>query len=376
MQQWLVRSVPMNRGLPPTCFDLIQNGGETGIDCGGPCPPCAAAIQTPSCTSVTYNLTSLQTRQFIDDGGVGGAPCLDGTAGNYCNCNCFSTTVICAAAGEFLIVDFSEFAMWNTASGWDWMRIFDGPTIASPILYDNSATGADNPFGDCGIGATAMDFCSVGQCMTFQFWATSVVNRAEWDANVSSVAIACVPTPLPIELAAFNAFCGNSGVEISWTTISESNNDYFSVQRSTDGIVYFTVDGADGAGNSTEELNYRYFDVSLDQGIQYYRIKQTDFDGKLTYSEALGVDCSSKVRIFPNPTNDNLFIELDELSSASLHVTITDVLGNVISEDLNIGKESKAYQNNEFSNLSPGVYLVRVIDVNGAEIKLQKVVKK
>ncbi|MCR9171292.1 MAG: hypothetical protein NXI10_02285 [bacterium] len=246
---------------------------------GAPPPPPTGTIIPTACATATYNLTSLQTQNFHDDGGAGGDPCADVTGtGNYANANCFTTTTICAAAGEYLIVDFSEFAMWNTTSGWDWMRIYDGPNTASPVLYDNSSTGPDNPFGDCGIGAAAMDFCASGQCMTFEFWATSVVNRAGWDATVSSVTAPC--TPLPVELYSFDGeHTKNHSNRLYWSSRSEHNNDYYTIESSVDGEYWEVLAIVPGAGTTNLPSDYEYFDERYANGINYYRLTQTDFDG-------------------------------------------------------------------------------------------------
>lgn len=271
-----------------------NNASMTGTVCvyaGGAPPPTGTIIPT-ACATATYNLSSLQTQNFHDDGGAGGDPCASVTGtGNYANANCFTTTTICAAAGEFLIVDFSEFAMWNTTSGWDWMRIYDGPNTGSPVLYDNSSTGPDNPFGDCGIGTAAMDFCSTGQCMTFEFWATSVVNRAGWDATVTSVVAPC--TPLPVELYSFDGeYTKNKSNRLYWSSRSEHNNDYYTVESSLDGEYWEVLAIVPGAGTSYEPSDYEYIDEGYANGINYYRLTQTDFDGTSKTFDVISINNS------------------------------------------------------------------------------------
>ncbi len=288
----------------PTCSDGIQNQGETGIDCGGPCPACPAIVQPTSCANLTYNITIPGSSvAFYDDGGPGGDPCADvAGGGNYCNCGCFTTTTICAAPGEYIYVDFHEFAMWNTTSGWDWMKIYDNSTASGTVLYDNSSSGPDNPFGDCGIGTAPMEFCSSGQCLTFEFWATSVVNRAGWDATVYSTPIICA-IPLPVELADFRGQNEGSKNVLYWKTYSEENNDYFQLERSVDGKNWEVLSYVNGAGNSQSTLNYSSEDRSFKNSLNYYRLTQVDMNGESKTFNVVTIDNRHRDRELVKVTN-------------------------------------------------------------------------
>jgi hypothetical protein len=235
-------------------------------------------------------MTSGQSTTFHDPNGPGGAPCTTGTiaSGSYDNCGCFTTTTICAAPGEFFTITFTEFSMWNTTSGWDWMIIYDGPNTASPVIYDNSAGGPDNPEGDCGLGGGTKYFCSTGQCMTFQFWATSVVNRAGWDANVSSVPTSCGVLPVELE---FFVGTNKDGVNvISWVTATELNNDYFIVERSRGGQYWEEIGIVQGNGTVNTPSAYQFNDNSYIDGTNYYRLIQRDFNGDESASDIISID--------------------------------------------------------------------------------------
>lgn len=260
-------------------------------------------IIPPVNANSTYNLTANQVISFYDPSGPGGNPCGDATvaAGNYSNCNCFTRIRINAAAGQFLIVNFNEFAMWNTTSGWDWMKIYDGPNTASPILFDNSSTGANNPMGDCGIGTNVLSFCSTGNSLTFEFWATSVVNRAGWDAVVTSVVTPC--SPLPVELIAFTGENKGRFNELSWSTASESNNDYFLLENSQDGVNWNTIATENGAGNSTQLQNYGYQHGNFANKLNYYRLSQVDFDGTRKVYKIVPIDNTDSSRTLVKTVN-------------------------------------------------------------------------
>src|SRR5690554_1444870 len=149
-----------------------------------------------ACATATYTLDPGTSIHFYDDGGPGGNCTSGGSVanGNYANGNCETITTICPAACESLDVEFLVLSMYGTSSGWDWMVIYEGVGTTGTILFDNRAGGPDNPRGtDCNFMnnndvlnlITAQD-----QCLTFRFYATSVVNKEGWDAIVISSPVA------------------------------------------------------------------------------------------------------------------------------------------------------------------------------------------
>ncbi len=95
---------------------------------------------------------------------------------------------------------------------------------------------------------------------------------------------------LPIALVHFTAEMFNQQVSLSWRTASEKDNDYFTIERSVDGINFEEIYYEPGAGNSTTDLDYFYNDQPDAMGVYYYRLKQTDYDGASTYSEVVSVN--------------------------------------------------------------------------------------
>lgn len=363
----------------PSCFDGVQNQGETGVDCGGPCPPCSSGptLIPTACSNITYNMNAGSTITFYDDGGPGGDPCADAavSTGNYCNCNCFTTVTICAAAGEYIVADFREFAMWNTTSGWDWMKIYDGASTGATVMYDNSSTGLDNPMGDCGIGSNVLYFCSTSQCMTFEFWATSVVNRAGWDALVSSTPTVC--TPLPVELITFEGEAKENGNELTWITTTEVNNDHFDVEASSDGENFEKIGEIKGAGNSNSELSYEFFDGSPLATTTYYRLKQVDHDGESSLSSVISVKqkYSQDFVIYPNPTGGDLYIEFTAEKEETYSIKVIDVIGKVTEIEVSANKGGNRLLFNGLDNHSKGVYFLKITDSRGKVITTEKILK-
>jgi hypothetical protein len=138
-------------------------------------------------------------------------------------------------------------------------------------------------------------------------------------------------TLLPIELLYFKANCNGEKVDLFWSTASELNNDFFTIERSKDAIHWETVLTVDGAGNSNQVIEYKDQDLAPLKGTPYYRLKQTDFDGQFAYSNVEVVknfDANGDLTIFPNPTNGNNFsLELSGFGEEEVLIVIRDITG-------------------------------------------------
>jgi hypothetical protein len=115
-------------------------------------------------------------------------------------------------------------------------------------------------------------------------------------------------TTLPIELISFKGYrSGEGSAVLKWSTASEINNDFFTVERSPDAVNWEVVGSVEGAGNSTEQIDYEFTDFSCPNKATYYRLKQTDFDEKFKYE--------SKIQIEKHKDPDQLFIHIDPLNN-------------------------------------------------------------
>ncbi|NRA10744.1 MAG: hypothetical protein HRT57_02165 [Crocinitomicaceae bacterium] len=125
---------------------------------------------------------------------------------------------------------------------------------------------------------------------------------------------------LPIELLGFYALNEERSVHTEWQTASEINNDFFTVERSADVKIWTVIGTVNGAGNSHDILDYSFRDNVPLNNLSYYRLKQTDYDNKISYSSVRSVfrdlEEGAEVRVFPNPTMDKVTIEgnIDKIS--------------------------------------------------------------
>ncbi len=117
--------------------------------------------------------------------------------------------------------------------------------------------------------------------------------------------ISIVISPLPIELLYFNAeIINKQSVLTTWETATELNNDFFTVEKSTNSLDWEIVGIIKGGGTTTQRLKYNYTDYLPYQGISYYRLKQTDFNGDFKYSsmQSIVMEIPDEISVFPNPS--------------------------------------------------------------------------
>jgi hypothetical protein len=145
---------------------------------------------------------------------------------------------------------------------------------------------------------------------------------------------------LPISLLSFEAEKQFNSVILTWATLSEINNDFFTIEKSKDGEQFEFVGTVRGAGNSLEKLRYELIDPTPFSGVSYYRLKQTDFNGEFTYSELRAVEfvnsnIVSESNIYPNPTNgDQLYFNLNSLEKGDLELQIRTMKGELVKTRL------------------------------------------
>jgi hypothetical protein len=137
-------------------------------------------------------------------------------------------------------------------------------------------------------------------------------------------------SPLPISILSFSVNCTGNNVELYWSTATETNNDHFTVEQSGDGINFKAIGKIDSKGNGNSTNEYAYTDKNPGLNDNYYRLKQTDFDGNFTYSHIINTKCGDQhlfFSVFPNPTNEGRFnLQLPEDGL----ISIFDIQGKMV----------------------------------------------
>ncbi|HNU32561.1 MAG TPA: hypothetical protein PKN75_03130 [Bacteroidia bacterium] len=134
--------------------------------------------------------------------------------------------------------------------------------------------------------------------------------------------------PLPIELLSFYVEKADNAVSCKWTTVSEENNDYFTVERTMDKINFEEIGKVNGAGNSKEVNTYSYTDKNPLSGQSFYRIRQTDFNGHSTTTEWKSVDFNkspSHLNLFPNPASKFINCGFSAEYKGQIEISVIDI---------------------------------------------------
>jgi hypothetical protein len=186
-------------------------------------------------------------------------------------------------------------------------------------------------------------------------------------------------SPLPVELVSFNAKAvDNKEVLCQWTTASEINNDYFTVERSQNGRNFEEAGKVIGAGNSTSSLDYSFTDEQPFNGTSYYRLKQTDFNGDVTYSKIVKVTIikttSAALIAYPNPAHNYFTARFASQEETAAQVALFDISGKKILFENFTVSEGVNSQSMDLTKIPSGVYIV---ELSAGEIKSTlKLVKK
>lgn len=175
-------------------------------------------------------------------------------------------------------------------------------------------------------------------------------------------------SPLPIELLSFDAIMNDKKVDITWSTATETNNDYYSIEKSKDGINFETVSIVDAAGNSLSTINYKDIDVNPFDGISYYRLKQTDFSGTFSYSKIVAVNYTLSddgITIFPNPTDGEININIKDLEGKEVLVVIRDMTGKECFSKVIVSQENQQLIATDSEHkLASGTYIITASSSN------------
>jgi hypothetical protein len=191
------------------------------------------------------------------------------------------------------------------------------------------------------------------------------------------------PSPLPIQLYSFNGdyLSESKVVQLNWVTASEVNNQYFTIEKSTDAENWTMVSHINGAGNSDQFRYYSTKDIAPFNGTSYYRLSQTDFDGKTTTYNIIPVEANTEIVnpvfvVFPNPIKEN---SINVTCSGynigdNITFTIQDLIGRILMVDIVSvkNKGSTEYLLSEECRLSKGIYFISAISNN--KLSTQKLI--
>ncbi len=168
---------------------------------------------------------------------------------------------------------------------------------------------------------------------------------------------------LPVEWGQVEAQENTAGVKISWSTMREQNNHGFEIERSFDARVFENIGWVEGNGNSTTISQYQFNDKRPHQGINYYRLKQIDIDGAVSYSPIVEVTLTNEklLEVYPNPVSDGMVtVAIGNWASDRVTLTVVSTLGQVVWENTSILKAAEREVSFSSNNLPSGIYFVNI----------------
>jgi len=190
---------------------------------------------------------------------------------------------------------------------------------------------------------------------------------------------------LPITLISFEvAVNEDNEVKLDWTTATEVNNSFYTIERSTDGINFETVANIDGAGNSNAVLFYTYVDTKPVNGLSFYRLKQTDFNGEFDYSQVRSVrvaeikkEFKASYKAYPNPIakGEVLKIGYELEKDQTLSLIIINRTGQVIRREEHTVFITEEYIEVSTKGFETGLNLIRIIDESGNTATLKIIIR-
>jgi hypothetical protein len=167
--------------------------------------------------------------------------------------------------------------------------------------------------------------------------------------------------PLPVVLKNFTG--KNAGLvnNLNWETAEEKNFSHFELERSADGMSFNSLAQVEANRNSTGS-KYAYTDAAPFEGINIYRLKMVDHDGKSSLSEVVTLMVKGSknlaVQIYPNPVKHELNITINGQTDGLAHIQVLDITGKVVRTLIMSGNTA----NVDMQNLAAGMYLVKYVD--------------
>lgn len=177
---------------------------------------------------------------------------------------------------------------------------------------------------------------------------------------------------LPIELLSFSATAtSNKQIKVSWATVSEKDNAFFTIMKSLNGQDWFPIGIVEGAGNSDIILNYEFIDENAVFGRQFYRLTQTDFDGTSETFKVVGVTLGETreklaVKVYPNPTQGKISILSENQNLENAILSLYDAQGSLI---ISLPNQSGRLFEIDLSGLKKGIYLMKIYSNYQVETK-------
>jgi hypothetical protein len=326
-----------------------------------------AQCYTPSCNNQTMNFTlNLNRTSTCPSVSIGGN-IFDG---------CQRSRSLCVSLNSWSITIQGRTleTLGNQPTG-------NGNTIITPVSCSGGSVTLD-PTPAYGVPGYTYSWNTGGTAPTltippFPYNGTTVSANVTDACGTSRTAQFLIQCPLAVSFTDFTIENLGESVLLDWSTETETENDYFEVYRSADGLEFEHLDQIQGAGNSNETINYNYKDERPLLGISYYKLGIVDMDGNREFTDIKTVQRNNEnqnIHLIPNPATENVAIAFEFPTTAKYEVKIIDALGKERYLSKKEYKKGMQTINVNTKNFSQGVYTVIIVtknNVNSARLIIQ-----
>lgn len=245
----------------------------------------------------------------------------------------------------------------GTISSYSWTQVAGPPAVIS----DNAAA------------SPSVSGLLIG---TYQFQLATTDNKGATTMGVVSVLSG--GTALPVKLLYFKGQLSSHGTELVWATASEYKNAGFTIERSADGKSFSAIGSVPGADLSFNKKEYSFTDVQSPATVSYYRIKQVNADGKITYSSIISIvpgGADDRLEYFPNPALNSITIRLSNKEKGPMTIKLYGLDGKLVLQKQAIKQQQLGTGVLDLQHVLPGIYMLEVSVGDGLRM-MRKVVKQ
>ncbi len=281
-----------------------------------------------------------------------------GTAPTYTETEGFIGALYTGSASNFFAGNIDEVRFWSVvhtpaqiAADANCSLVGNEPNLTAYYNLDQGVAGGSNPTETSstdnsgnGLDGVLINFALAGA-------------SSNWIAPGAPLTGPCAA--LPIELSYFSAQKSGNKVNLVWKTASEHNNAGFELERSANGNTgWQRIVSITGAGNSSKEVTYLFNDLSPVRGNNFYRLKQTDFDGTIKYSYVRSVKFDGNLKpivVYPTIAKSKITLSLGDHSLLNTHIFIIDDQGRIVKKEMVV----QLTQDIDISSLQKGMYFLK-----------------
>jgi len=338
-----------NDGISGPCFTqtITVNGDPTG------CTVTTTGVNDGCLIISTSWSTTVPGPCIVDHTltGAGAVPGSTTTGGNNCSLRPSQDQVI------QVTIPCNDTWTFSLCGGSTWDTYL---YLGTGCCTSNIAANDDN----CGLQSSITSVLTAGTYfVTVEGYGSG--SAGTYTLNVSSGA-PCIF--LPISLTSFSGDyqAASRTNELFWTTSSETNNDFFLVERSFDGITFSPIADIDGAGNTSSKTDYVYHDPIESSGVFYYRLKQVDFNGSFSYSNTISLnakmdDSAFFGSVFPNPAKESFTLTTAARTQANpIVLSFYTNQGQLVKTVELAGSSNPSNYDIDTESMKSGVYVVRL----------------